>query len=280
MLTVSTSCESHQLRCEHTLWAPRDHLSNANPLALIHRPVVKFSQKEDCVAAMCVPRCSKSAPSKGWPSTRPSPSRQLRGRRSSVGLQLSPLQKKLPGPNLHSSPIGLQISGSEFKQLEEMKAILGPGAEVLFDSDGQVIGVTAHSDMTPDTSSRPKPQSGDSGNWPQDDASTCCSTQAAFFVNSTLVDYFGVTQTIAQHNQVGAYQFIHHGFCGKKGGCTGECDQIYVTVSLAIHPPKANQQYSFQFFKVPGYCTCRVVAAAQRFAMKGNMMLDTDSSHA
>ncbi|XP_059171343.1 uncharacterized protein LOC131952614 [Physella acuta] len=84
----------------------------------------------------------------------------------------------------------------------------------------------------------------------------CCQTEEVFFVNSTLTDYFGVSRTIAQRDTAGSYQFIRHGLCRKTGQCPGDCQQVYVSQVLAIHPPEAGQLVTFKFFKVPGYCAC------------------------
>ncbi|GFN89795.1 hypothetical protein PoB_001630100 [Plakobranchus ocellatus] len=153
----------------------------------------------------------------------------------------------------------LDDDGVNFIPKTTFDAIFGSDYQILRDANGELMGVIGG----------------------KDDGSISCSTVPGFFFNSTLVDYFDNMQTIAQKRQVGAFQAIYHGFCGKnKGLCTGECEQKYITVSLAIYPPKPNQNYSFSYFKVPGYCACMLPASGPSLAMTDDMTLDTSSSHA
>ncbi|XP_046369688.2 uncharacterized protein LOC124144366 [Haliotis rufescens] len=93
----------------------------------------------------------------------------------------------------------------------------------------------------------------------QINSDVCCSTNEVFFINDTLVDVENITRKIAQLNRIGAYQFIRHGFCAFKGACQGECLQHYINLPLAVDEPGAGLPIMFRFFKVPGYCSCRVI---------------------
>ncbi|XP_046580468.1 uncharacterized protein LOC124288001 [Haliotis rubra] len=140
--------------------------------------------------------------------------------------------------------------GNMFMTLDELKSSLGIPASTHVNWDGGV-----HS---PDN--RPaKSASATGSSTLQFDSDVCCSTDEVFLINETLVDVENIPRKIAQLTKIGAYQFIRHGFCAVKGACPGECLQHYINLPLAVDEPGAGLPITFRFFKIPGYCSCRVI---------------------
>ncbi|RUS80237.1 hypothetical protein EGW08_012002 [Elysia chlorotica] len=240
--------------CQKTVWSPGFLYSPSSLPFPWSNQDSDFATEKECQAAMCVPKC-KDVSFPAFPPRSPVIIPQPAGEGKTT--KATHLDKPGDRPNLPTIPMN-----SGIKQLTELQAVLGPNSKLIQDKDGQVIGVEAPENVkSPDTESRPSSQS---GKFPGDDASICCSTVEVFYFNQTLVDYYGRTQVIAQINEVGVYQFIRHGVCGSTGACTGQCDQIYITVPLIVHPTQAGQQVSFSMFKIPGYCTCRVRSGSFR----------------
>ncbi|KAK3791313.1 hypothetical protein RRG08_012500 [Elysia crispata] len=227
------------------------------------------------------------------------PAGRLLAQISDLVPRVRPSQEIMPlsAVALESSTI-LQDGDSNdtiFTDLNDLKASLGPNFEFVLDDGGQIIGLAAnHTHNTTKTAKTGKKSSlSNTKSWflshkfspfsklakaisksskSADDVSVCCSTREFFYFNKTLVDYYGRPQVIAQINEVGVYQLIRHGLCGATGACSGQCDQIYVTVPLVVHPTQAGQQVSFSLFKIPGYCTCRV--RSSRSALIKNIVSD------
>ncbi|CAL1539653.1 unnamed protein product, partial [Lymnaea stagnalis] len=131
-----------------------------------------------------------------------------------------------------------------FGQFDELQRALGENSKFVRDERGNILGVAA---SNPYYQAKDQGQSGyysnnDSQPRPVQpvfpaNSDVCCTTEEAYFINSTLTDIFGVRRVIAQDWQRGSLQFIRHGFCGTRGVCPGECIQIFVNTPLIISPP-------------------------------------------
>lgn len=210
---------SQQPQCQQISWGP--------PVSSLDPQFFVFSTKEECQAAMCVARCGQSPPPKN--------------------SELKCLFVNATGKiNSNSSDARQNATGGTrppseiFAELRDAMNSLGPDAGVIRDKNGFIIGAEVVF-----------------SNRALDDFSYCCTTREAYFFNRTLVDYFGKNQTLAHINELGSYQLIRHGFCGNKGACSGQCDQIYSAIPLII-VPFHDQAIRFSLFQIPTYCTCRV----------------------
>ncbi|RUS73295.1 hypothetical protein EGW08_018944 [Elysia chlorotica] len=241
-----------------TVWGPYHDNALLNRLINLVPRLFSFPSREECQDALCVPRCGRTADTStpnGSPRQESSLVNSTDGHNSRRPVATIPDEL--------STNIG---QAGVFLNLTDILQAFGRRTKTLRDDDGQVVGVEAAPEISANqgvlaaNTNRRIPSSGREGSTlEEDDAAVCCSTIERFYFNSTLVDYYGRTQTIAQIEQVGVYQLIRHGLCGTKGSCPGECNEIYVTIPLVVHPP-LGEDIRYSLFKVPGYCACRVRA--------------------
>ncbi|GFS12160.1 hypothetical protein ElyMa_004852500 [Elysia marginata] len=209
IVLVALSGNSQHHQCQQNWGPPNTHYDpDSGDLQLeLNQPTLSFPSREDCQAAMCVPKSGKPVPARG-------------DGRSKLVCQLvnSATNQENSSVVVDGQSTNTSLPSEVFTELKDLLQSLSPDAEILRDNNGSIIGAQDASavDRAPPLSTRELPPVEARGRSlpSNDDASVCCSTVEKYFFNTTLVDYFGNTQTLAQINEVGVYQLIRHGFCG------------------------------------------------------------------
>ena len=142
--------------CKEKVWGPNFLHVRTSSVFPYQSLFYGFPTQQECQATMCASRCSKYSTPINQSPTEPS-------------SLLAPNERRATGPPQEVIPVG------DKRQVEELKAILGPNTQIILDKGGHVIGMEAPSSKNSETNSPYIPQGGNRENM-GDDGSICCST--------------------------------------------------------------------------------------------------------
>ncbi|XP_045167964.1 uncharacterized protein LOC123531234 [Mercenaria mercenaria] len=91
----------------------------------------------------------------------------------------------------------------------------------------------------------------------RDDGDICCATHIEHVNMTTMKNIDGANMTIFHYWYAPepTTQYIPHASCVRTGSCPGKCEIEYKTLVLLAY--NATTPVKFDFFSVPGYCSCK-----------------------